>query len=607
MNQYSERKYILGAFMLLVMLALIFRLFYLQVINSSFKLSAENNSKREETQYPSRGLIFDRNGELLVSNQTAYDIMINPVLMTAFDTTSFCEILGINQSDVTEGIKKAFNYSRFTSSIFIKQIPAEVASVFQEKLFKFPGFFVQRRTLRKYPRNIASHVLGYVGEVDRVTIDRNSYYQMGDYIGMVGVEKMYEDILRGIKGKNNFLVDVHNKISGLYESGKYDKPVVIGTDIQLTIDADLQAYGEKLMKTYVGSIVAIQPSSGEILCLVSSPSYPPDLLVGRGLSRNFSSLSTDTLKPLFNRALSASYPPGSTFKLVNALIGLQENVITPASMFECAMGYSYRGEFVACHSHNSPLDLRHGIQNSCNSYFVNVFRRILEDNKFGGTQEAFDNWRKHLDSFGFGNTLNSDMAEEKKGFLPSGEYFNKYYGSGRWNFLTVRSLAIGQGELSITPLQMANFTTIISNRGYYYTPHIIKSIGGNNQIDKRFLLKHKVDIDSAYFEIVVDGMNLAVNGGPGSTASRAIIPNIIVCGKTGTAENPFGEDHSIFIAFAPKEKPEIAIAVYIENGGFGGTWAAPVASLMIEKYITGEINRLYLESYIYNGKLATQQ
>jgi len=604
MNQYSERKYLIGVIIIITCLLLIIRLFYLQVVSSSFKLSAENNSKREEIQYPSRGLIFDRNGVLMVSNQAAYDIMINPVQMSAFDTSSLCDMLDISYAEMEEGIRKAFGYSNFAPSVFMKQIPAEVISVLQEKLYQYPGFYVQRRTLRRYPRNIASHVLGYVGEVDRNVIKKNDYYQMGDYIGMVGVEKMYEEHLRGEKGKKYLLVDVYNRIISSFQSGRHDVPAKIGTDIQLTIDADLQEYGELLMKNFTGSIVALEPATGELLCLVSAPSYPPDLLVGRGLSKNFSSLSSDTLKPLFNRAISASYPPGSTFKLVDALIGLQENVITPSTMFECAMGYYYKGETVGCHSHASPLDLRRGIQNSCNSYFINVFRRIMEDNKFENIEEAFNNWKKYLVSFGFGDILNSDLAEEKKGYLPSVEYFNRYFGKGRWNFLTIRSLAIGQGELGITPIQMTNMTAAIANRGYYYVPHVVRRIGSDNMMGENFMIKHKIGIDSINFEIVIDGMDLAVNGGAGSTASRAIIPGIVVCGKTGTAENPFGEDHSIFIAFAPKIKPEIAIAVYIENGGFGGTWAAPVASLMIEKYLTGKVSRSYMETYIFNGKIA---
>jgi len=600
-NQYFQRKYVIGGIIVVTGFILIVRLFYLQVINSSYKLSAENNSKREVIQYPARGLMYDRNGELLVSNQAAYDVMLTPGQLSAFDSSSFCEILGLSLPELREGIKKATEYSRFAPTVFMKQVPGELASVLQEKLYKFPGFFVQTRTLRKYPRNIASHLMGYVGEVDKGIIEKQPYYQMGDYIGISGIEKYYEEILRGKKGKKNFLVDVHSRITASYQGGRFDEPARIGSDITLTIDAELQEYGEKLMKNFTGSLVAIEPSSGEVLCLVSTPSYPPDLLVGRGLSQNFKTLSSDTLKPLFNRALAASYPPGSTFKIVNALIGLEENVITPESEFGCHMGYSFKGQFLGCHSHRSPLDLREGIQHSCNAYFVNVFKKIMEDQKFGSTQDSYNNWRKHLLSFGLGNTMNSDLSGELKGFIPKDEYFNRYYGAGHWNFLTIRSLAIGQGELGVTPLQMANITATIANKGYFITPHVLKSVKDSDTTDNRFTEQHFTAIDTTHFTVAIDGMDLAVNGGAGSTAGRAKIEGIIVCGKTGTAENPHGEDHSIFIAFAPREKPKIAIAVYIENGGFGGTWAAPLASLMIEEYLTGEVKRKYLEDYIFNA------
>jgi penicillin-binding protein 2 len=600
-NQYIQRKYIIGGIIVVTGFILIIRLFYLQVINSSYKSSAENNSKREVIQYPARGLMYDRNGELLVSNQAAYDIMLTPGQLVPFDTLSFCNIIGLSLPEVRTEIKKAKDYSRFAPSVFMKQLPGEVASVLQEQLYKFPGFFVQTRTLRKYPRNIAAHLMGYVGEVDKSVIDKNPYYQMGDYIGISGIEKTYEDILKGKKGKKNFLVDVHSRITGSYQEGKFDESAKIGSDIFLSIDADLQDYGEKLMKNFTGSIVAIEPSTGEVLCLVSTPSYQPDLLVGRGLSQNFNTLSGDTLKPLFNRALAASYPPGSTFKIVNALVGLQEKVITPFSEFTCQSGYSYRGQFLGCHAHRSPLNLREGIQISCNSYFVNVFKRIMEDRNFGSTQEAYNNWRKHILSFGLGNSLGSDLSGELKGFIPRDEYYNRYYGEGHWNFLTIRSLAIGQGELGVTPLQMANITATIANKGYFITPHVVKSIQGVDSINQKFTEKHFTVIDTAYFSVAADGMELAVNGGEGSTAGRARIDGIIVCGKTGTAENPHGEDHSIFVAFAPRYNPKIAITVYIENGGFGGTWAAPVASLMIEKYLTGAVKRPELEEYIYTS------
>jgi len=600
-NLYAERKYLIGAILIISILILLVKLAYLQLIDTSYRLTAESNSRREAIQYPARGLVYDRNGQLLVTNQAAYDIMINPFRLSSFDTLEMCNILGITPGFVKEGITKAIKYSRFTSSVFLKQVPAEVSSVFQEKLYKFPGFFVQTRTLRRYTRNIAPHILGYVGEVDKKIIEDDPYYKMGDYIGISGVEKSYEEILRGVKGRKYYLVDVHNRIIDSYEEGRFDIPVKIGTDITLSVDADLQEYSEKLMGKFSGSIVAIQPSSGEILTLVSSPGYSPDLLVGRGLSGNFNTLSQDTLLPLFNRALAASYPPGSTFKLINALVGLQEKVIEPGVQFSCEGGFYFRNIRVGCHFHQSPLDLRGGIQNSCNAYFCNVWKKILENPENNNTEKAFENWREHILSFGFGQSLGTDLFGELKGLIPQPTYFDKYYGRGKWNFMTVISLAIGQGELGITPIQMANMTSAIANRGFYFTPHIVRSINNDN-IDRRFSEKHQTTIDSAYYEVVVEGMENAVNGGEGSTARIARLNDIVICGKTGTAENPFGEDHSIFIAFAPKDKPEIAIAVYVENVGFGASWAAPIASLMIEKYLKKEISRTWLENYILAGK-----
>ncbi len=598
MNQFSHRKYIIGALILLSALIILGKLFYMQALESSYKLSAENNSRREVIQYPARGLVYDRNGYLLVSNQAAYDIMVNPSQLSVFDTADFCSVLEISPDDLKERIEQAKSFNRYAPSVFMKQVPAEISSVLQEKLYKFPGFFVQTRTLRRYSKNIASHVLGYVGEVDQSTIDASDYYQMGDYIGKRGIEKVYEDVLRGTKGRKNFQVDVHNRITGEWERGHYDQPASVGTDVVLTIDADLQEYGEKIMSRFTGSIVAIEPATGEILSLISSPSYPSDLLVGRGLRRNFSRLSGDTLKPLFNRAVAASYPPGSTFKVINGLVALQEDVLRPAQEYYCDFGYYYRGTHVGCHNHDSPLDLRESIQNSCNAYFCNVLRKIMEDPKFGRTDSAFNNWRRHLISFGFGNKLGTDLQGELKGFVPKDDYYNRFYGVGRWNFLTIISLAIGQGELGISPMQMANMTAAIANRGFFYTPHIIKEIRNGDPIDSKFKQKHITTIDSANFEVAVEGMELVVNGGSGSTARIAKMNDIVICGKTGTAENPHGEDHSIFIAFAPKDDPQIAIAVYVENAGFGSTYAAPVASLMIEQYLKGKIERPWLENHV---------
>jgi penicillin-binding protein 2 len=601
MNLYDNRRYIFIVFTILLGLTFMIRLFFLQVVNTSYKISAENNSQNHVVMYPARGLIYDRNGELLVSNQAAYDIMVVPYNLQTFDTTEFCSILGITTGNLEERLQAAKKYSYRASSVFMKQVNYEMAAILQEKMYKYPGFYLQSRTLRNYSRPVASHILGYIGEVDRSILEKNDYYAMGDYIGIVGIEKSYEEALRGEKGLKIYLKDVHNRIIGSFEDGRYDKPARVGNDIFLSLDAILQEYGEKLMQKFVGSIVAIEPASGEVLAMVSSPSVDPNLLIGRKLGESIRRLSADTLNPLFNRALMAQYPPGSTFKTVNALVGLQEGVLQTQTSYYCDYGYYYRGIHVGCHTHAAPLELVGAIQNSCNTYFCNVFRRIMENPVYENTEEAFNHWRDHVISFGFGEKLGSDFSNELRGNIPTSSYYDRYYNKGRWNFLTIISMAIGQGELLITPLQMANMTATIANRGWYYTPHLVKNIENSGEIDMRFREKHFTTIDSSYYTPIVDGMDLAVNGGAGSTARIAKIPEITVCGKTGTAQNPHGEDHSIFIAFAPKDNPEIALAVYVENEGFGGTWAAPIASLMIEKYLTGEIKRTWLEQYILRG------
>ncbi len=601
MNYYDYRRYVFIVLTILVGLVFIIRMFYLQVVDTSYKVSAENNSQSHNIVYPARGLIYDRNGELLVSNQAAYDLMIVPREVTPFDTSEFCSILGITKENLEERLKRAKDYSTRVRSIFMKQVSFDIAAVFQEKMYKFSGFTLQSRTLRKYSRPVASHILGYISEVDKNILESNDYYAMGDYIGVIGIENSYEDVLRGEKGLKIYLKDRYNRILGSYEEGKYDKPVKVGKNISITLDAGLQEYGEKLMQPFVGSIVAIEPSTGEILTMVSSPTVDPNDLVGRKLGESIRKLSADTLNPLFNRALMAQYPPGSTFKTINALIGLQEGVINLHTSYYCDYGYYYRGIHVGCHSHETPLELIGGIQHSCNTYFCNVFRRIMENPAYENTEEAFTHWRDHVLSFGFGRKLGSDFTNELNGNIPTAAYYDKYYGKDHWNFLTILSMAIGQGELLITPIQMANMTAIIANSGWYITPHLAKEIEGKESIDPVFLEKKYTTIDSANFYPVIEGMDLAVNGGSGSTARIAKIQNIRVCGKTGTAENPHGEDHSIFIAFAPKENPQIAIAVYVENEGFGGTWAAPIASLMIEKYLTKEVKRKWLEQYVLNG------
>jgi penicillin-binding protein 2 len=582
-DAFINRKYVVMTLIVIASLALIIRLFIIQVVKNTYRLSADNNVLRYVTQYPARGLIYDRNGKLMVINQAAYDLMVVPAQISEIDTNGFSNQLGITSEFFRERLRAAINYSRRAPSVFLKQISDLTYARFQEKMFLYPGFYVQPRTLRKYTKPVASHVLGYVSEVDDGIIKKDTYYKSGDYIGKSGIEEAYEKELRGRRGVKIFLVDVYSRIKGSYAGGRLDTLAVQGSDIISGIDMDLQEYGELLMKNKRGSIVAIEPNTGEVLTLVSSPNYNPGLLVGRIRSDNFSKLSADTLKPLFNRALMASYPPGSTFKPINGLIALQEQVITPSTLFGCNNGYL----FVDCHSHRSPLNLEDAIMTSCNSYFCQAYRRVLENPKYLTVSSAYEKWKGYLNEFGLGNKLGTDFVNELSGFIPSGSYFDKYYGKNRWKALTVISMAIGQGEVGTTPLQMANLTAAIANRGYYYTPHIVKSVGENHKINKRFITKHQINIDSANFEEIILGMEAAVNSG---TATVAALSDIIVCGKTGTAQNPHGKDHSVFIAFAPKDNPKIAIAVYVENAGFGATYAAPIASLMIEKYLKGEVS-----------------
>ena len=597
-DRYANRKYFLMAVVLLLALILIVRLFYIQIVDKTYRVSAANNALRPVTQYPARGLIYDRNGELIVYNQAAYDLLVIPVHTSAFDTARFNNILGITMDDFRARMKSALSYSRRAPSVFMKMISSETYALLQEELYRFPGFYVQARTLRKYTRPVAAHLLGYVGEVDNKLISKDKYYRSGDYIGVSGIEKSYEEHLRGRKGVNIFLVDVHNNIKGSYAEGRFDTVAIPGTSLWSTLDLSLQEYGERLMQNKTGSIVAIEPATGEILTLVSSPTYDPSLLVGRIRSENFSMLQADTVKPLFDRALMASYPPGSTFKIMNGLIGLQEGVIRPTSLFSCSNGYHVGSLTVGCHSHRSPLDLPEAVAQSCNAWFCNAFRNILENPDYSSVHDAYDKWREYLVAFGFGNKLGIDLPNELSGFIPASSYYDRYYGKDRWKALTVISLAIGQGEIGATPLQMANMAAVIANRGSFYIPHVVKKIGENGAPAPLYTQKYITGISPENFEPVIEGMEGAVNGGPGSTARGARLDSIIICGKTGTAQNPHGKDHSIFVAFAPKDNPQIAIAVYVENAGFGSTFAAPIASLLIEKYLTGEVKRTYLEDHV---------
>ena len=600
-RNYANRQYIISGFFCLIGIIFIIRLFSIQVLDDTYKTSSENNVIRKQIEYPGRGLIFDRNGTLLVYNEAAYDLMVTPREVKTLDTNLLCTALNISIDNVIKRLDKCRNYSTYKSSVFMKQISAETYATLSEKMFYLPGFYVQSRTLRKYPKKIGAHLLGYVGEVNANIIRKDNYYDEGDYIGVTGIEKAYEKQIRGTKGMRLLLKDVHNNVKGAFQNGKFDTPSTKGKNITTTIDVQLQAFGEELMRGKRGSIVAIEPSTGEILCLISAPSYDPNKLVGRKRTPNYLLLDSDSLnKPLYNRAALAQYPPGSTFKLVNALIGLQEKTIYAGSKYSCNSGFDFGVENrkMGCHEHRSPLNLKEAIATSCNAYFCHVYKGILENQK--NVYDGFNKWHEYVSSFGLGNWLNNDLPTGRKGFLPTSLYYDKIYRKGGWKALTNISLAIGQDALLTTPIQMANMTAAIANRGFYYTPHIVKSIE-NDTMPSRFLEPKNTLIDSSHFSLVIKGMQEVVENEELGTSTAAKINNIVVCGKTGTAENPHGEDHSIFIAFAPKEKPQIAIAVYVENGGWGSTWAVPIGSLLLEEYLTDTIQRSALEESIKNG------
>ena len=600
-NKYKDRRLFFYLLFGSSILALLLRLINIQIIDNTYKLSANNNVVKAITLYPERGYIYDRNGTLLVSNQRAFDLMVIPRQVKKMDTLSFCRIIDIEKDYFDNQLKKATRYSRNRSSIFIKEVSKQTASKIQEQLYQFSGFYLQERTMREYPEKSAAHLLGYVSQVPDYILKKNDYYKKNDNYGMTGVENSYEKELRGTQGVKYVIRDVWNAPKGSFENGKYDSIAVNGKDLELTIDNELQKYAEQLMQNKKGSIVAIEPGSGEILALVSSPYYDPNLLIGRSRSPNFNRMYKDPNKPLFDRSLLAEYPPGSTFKLLNALIGLQEDVIYSGTRFSCDMGWRFSPKLkIGCHAHDSPLNLTESIAQSCNAYYCNTFRRIIE--KYNNAEKGYDNWRNHILSFGLGNFLNNDLYTGRKGRVPSVDFYNRQYGKKRWKAPTVISLAIGQDALVVSPIQMANMCAAIANRGYYFTPHIVRKIDGKALTDSTFTVAKQTSIDEKHFKTIIRGMEKVYTGKYG-TAKTAQVKNIEICGKTGTAENPHGEDHSIFIAFAPKDKPQIAIAVYIENGGWGSTWAAPIASLIIEKYLTGQVNNNEREHFILSGNL----
>ncbi|MEI7663970.1 MAG: penicillin-binding protein 2 [Bacteroidota bacterium] len=599
---YADRKFIIIGFFLLIGLVFLARLFYVQIMVDKYILSANNNVLRYVTQYPARGLVFDRNGKLLVYNEAAYDLMVIPRQVKDPDTMALCHLIGIDKAEFISRLQKARSYSPYRPSIFEAQITRDSYGFLEEKLFLFPGFFVQSRTLRKYTYPVAAHTFGYIGEAGPDVIEKNLYYRPGDYIGISGIEKSYEDILRGKKGMKIRVYDVLNRDKGSFREGRYDTASMAGTDLYASLDAELQEYGDLLMTNKKGSIVAIEPQTGELLCVVSSPSYDPNLLAGNIRKKNYTLLLQDTVfMPLFNRALMAMYPPGSTFKLVDALVGQQDGVLTPETRYGCPGGFPLgNGKKVGCHPHPSPLDLIGAIQISCNSYFCRVFKSIIDNRAYESTRLAYENWRREVMSFGFGKRLGIDIPGELNGNIPSPAYYDKYHGVNRWRSMTIISLGIGQGEIGITPIQLANLAALISNKGWYYSPHIIRAIGRKDSLNERYNTKHHVLVDPKYFDIVIEGMADVVTAGTGRIAQ---IDSVNICGKTGTAQNPHGKNHSIFIAFAPRENPRIAISVVCENAGMGAAWAAPIASLMIEKYLKRQVIRKDLEERMINGNL----
>lgn len=594
-----SRERVLQIAVILVGGIILVRLFFLQIVESDYKTYANNNALRYQVQYPPRGEVYDRNGKFLVQSKESYDLVVIPRDVEPFDTTRFAEILGVPKEIFLRELKKAYSYSRRTPSVIFKQLSKEVKLKLDEK--RFVGFYTQYRTVRTYPCKLAGNLLGYVGEVNDRIIKRNPYYKMGDYIGMSGIEKAYEEVLRGKKGVKVEMVDAYGMPQGSYNNGQFDTLAEPGKAIISTLDVSLQQLAEELMVGKIGSVVAIEPATGEILVMASSPSYDPDLLVGRERGNNYMKMVYDKTKPLYNRSVMASYPPGSTFKLVNGLIGLEEGVARSTDMHACYSGYTV-GRGVACHNHWSPLDMVDAVQTSCNAYFCYVFRDIIDNRKYGRVADGFTKWREYVMSFGFGRKLDSDFLDELNGNVPSAEYYNKKYRNS-WNSLTVISLSIGQGEMGTTPLQMANMTATIANRGYYHIPHVVKKIDGQDSIDARFYERHNTMVSHSHFDPIVEGMYQAVNE-PGGTGYSYKVDGLDICGKTGTAQNPRGADHSTFICFAPRNNPKIAIAVYVEHGRFGASAAAPIASLLTEQYLTDTIKRPELVQRMKEMKIA---
>ena len=604
------RKTLLPTIIIVTSIILLARLFYLQIIDDTLKIKSENNAIKIKYDFPERGYIYDRNGKLLVANQPSYDIMVVPNEVKKIDTLEFCRILQITKTEFLERIAKAKVYSPRLPSLFLPQLNKMEFAGFQEKIRKYNGFYIQKRSLRDYQTKHGANVFGFITQVNDNIIAKKPYYKSGDLIGAQGVEEAYEEILRGVKGVRYILKDKHNKEIGSYKDGKFDTIAKQGSDLTLSIDGELQKYGEELMVNKRGGIVAIEPNTGEILALVTAPTYDPALLVGRQRSKNYTKLYNDSIaKPLYDRGLLGEFPPGSPFKILTGLIGLQEGVINEETTFTCGHGFSYgRGAFMKCHCPGGIIKLNFGIYKSCNTYFANTYKRTIE--KYKKPKDGVNVWANHLKSFGLGNFMGYDLPTGRKGHIPTSKFYDRFYPNGGWRSTTIISNSIGQGEVSMTPIQLANMMATIANRGYYYTPHIIKQIKGR-KIDTKYTTKHVTTIDRKYFDPIVNGLFDVYNHG---TAYGLGVPGLEICGKTGTAEN-FAkingkrvqlEDHSEFVAFAPRIQPKIAIAVIVENGHYGNTWAGPIATLMIEKYLNKKITRKDLEKRMLEGNLNWQ-
>ena len=590
--ELDKRRLVIGGVAIFIVTVYLIRLFTLQLLSDDYKKNADSNAFLKKIEYPSRGAIIDRHGRLLVYNQPAYDIM---VVMNEekgrLDTMEFCNALGITKeyfikrmNDIKDRNKNP-GYSRFTEQVFMSQLSDKEFSVFQEKIFRFPGFYVQKRSIRQYQYPYAAHVLGDVAEVSKSDVENSDYYQPGDYIGKLGIERSYEEQLRGEKGVQILLRDAHGRVQGNYQNGKFDRRPVAGKNLTLSIDIKLQELGERLLEGKIGSIVAIEPSTGEVLCMVSSPTYDPRIMVGRQRGKNHLALSRNVWKPLLNRAIMGQYPPGSTFKTTQGLTYMTEGIIDEHTLYPCARGFNYRGLHVGCHPHGAPTNLVQALCTSCNSYFCwGLFHMIGNRRRYRNVQEAMNTWRDYMVSMGFGYKLGVDLPGEKRGLIPNAAFYDKAY-KGSWNGLTIISISIGQGEVNLTPLQIANLSATIANRGYYYVPHVVRKVQGE-QLDTLYRRKHYTKASRKAYEYVVQGMRASVVGGTCHAANRA---DYLVCGKTGTAQNR-GQDHSVFMGFAPMDNPKIAIAVYVENGGFGATYGVPIGSLMMEQYINGKLS-----------------